>query len=69
LSAAKKKEYEAFRLFRQLLFLLPRRFRPALSGQQLVPFIGEANYSKAAAPLQGLFAISPLAPCLLTLSV
>jgi hypothetical protein len=54
LSAAKKKEYEAFRLFRQLLFLLPRRFRPALSGQQLVPVIGEANYSKAAPCLASL---------------
>ncbi|MFM9438521.1 hypothetical protein ACFDR9_005628, partial [Janthinobacterium sp. CG_23.3] len=54
LSAAKKKEYEAFRLFRQLLFSLPRRFRPALFARHRVPVIGEANYSKGAALLQGL---------------
>ncbi|MET3135452.1 hypothetical protein AAKU55_005762, partial [Oxalobacteraceae bacterium GrIS 1.11] len=46
LSAAKKKEYEAFRFFRQLLFLLPCRFRLAFPARHLMPLIGEANYSK-----------------------
>jgi hypothetical protein len=50
LSAAKKEEYEAFRLFRQLLFCFTAWFPAAPTARQLLDFVdrfsGEANYSK-----------------------
>jgi hypothetical protein len=52
LSAAKKKEYEAFRSFRQPSFLLPGLFRPPLLFRNQYLSAEEANFAKRARPFK-----------------
>jgi hypothetical protein len=56
LSAAKKKEYEAFSLFRQLLFFLHRRFDDPKFLFLLTNFSGRRTIAKRTLPWQGFFA-------------
>jgi hypothetical protein len=56
LSAAKKKEYEAFSLFRQLLFFLHRRFDDPKFLFLLTNFSGRRTIANRPMGWQGFFA-------------
>ncbi|WP_295990098.1 hypothetical protein, partial [Rugamonas sp.] len=58
LSAARKKEYEAFEAFRQPLLFTTEPFLVRPVRRIYIPFCGEANYSKAAPGLTRIFEIN-----------